>query len=68
MKTVRAGLLGLAGSCLLLLSGCCGPCCGIHKVYQHPEPSCVGLHYQECCTCSDDVRDRINQLSDMLLP
>lgn len=65
----RAGMLCLVAACLVVLSGCCcGSCCGVCKVYQHPEPSCVGLHYEGCCTCKDDCRDRVNQLTDIFLP
>ena len=67
-KIVRAAMLGLVAGCLGIFSGCCGSCCGVCKVYEHPEPSCVGLHYQGCCTCKDDCRDRVNQLTDIFLP
>jgi hypothetical protein len=67
-KVARTAIFSLFGSCLLLASGCCGISGGVCQVYQHPEPSCVGLRYEGCCTCKDDCRDRINQLTDILLP
>ncbi|MBI3862125.1 MAG: hypothetical protein HY290_09545 [Planctomycetia bacterium] len=67
-KPIRAALLCLATVSLGFLSGCCGCCCNVCKTYEHPEPSCVGLRYAGCCTCKDDCRDRVNQLTDILLP
>jgi hypothetical protein len=64
----RAAMLCVVAGLLALLSGCCGTFCTTCRVYQHPEPSCCGLHYAGCCTCTDDIRDRINQLTDIVLP
>ncbi|HEY3964888.1 MAG TPA: hypothetical protein VGM05_10090 [Planctomycetaceae bacterium] len=67
-KIVRAGMLCLITGGLGLSSGCCGTFCNTCKVYQHPAPSCVGMHYAGCCTCDDDWRDLANQLTDTFLP
>ena len=79
-KAVRAGLLCLIVGLLLSLSGCCCSCvCGIfgtcgkancNSLSYPPCPprACYGLHYCGECTCSDDVKDRINQVSDIYLP
>ena len=68
-KIVRAARLCVVAGSLAMLSGCCGTCwSNICKVYEHPDPACYGLHYEGCCTCRDDVRDRVNQLTDIFLP
>ena len=70
-KIIRVALMSIVVASLAGLSGCCGcgGCCsGVCQVYQHPEPSCCGLHYAGSCTCKDDCRDRINQLTDIFLP
>jgi hypothetical protein len=67
-NAVRLGWLSVVAASLILLSGCCGACGGRCQVYTHPDPSCCGLRYEGCCTCKDDLRDRANQLTDILLP
>jgi len=62
-----AGLSFLAAP-LIALSGCCGVMGGCGIVYNHPGPSCIGLHYEGCCTYRDELRDRVNQLTDILIP
>jgi hypothetical protein len=67
-KIVRAAMLCAVTACLAMASGCCGICGGACQVYQHPNPSCVGMRYLGCCTCEDDCRDTVNQITDILLP
>ncbi|HLJ11231.1 MAG TPA: hypothetical protein VKU82_08580 [Planctomycetaceae bacterium] len=72
-SAVRAGSRCLVAASLMLLSGCAGVCwsCGnggCHTIFDHPAPACYGLKYEGRCTCRDDIRDRINQVSDILLP
>jgi hypothetical protein len=68
-KIIRIAMLCLVAVSLAMLSGCCGTCWGNQcTVYQHPCPACYGLHYSGSCTCTDDCRDRINQLTDIFLP
>jgi hypothetical protein len=67
-RIVRVAVLSLVAISAVGLSGCCCCCRDVCRVYEHPEPSCVGLHYAGCCTCKDDCRDRVNQLTDIFLP
>ena len=67
-NAVRFGWLCLVAGCLLLLSGCCGVCGGCGQIYTHPAPACYGLRYEGCCTYKDDLRDRVNQVTDIVLP
>ena len=67
-NAVRVGWLCVVTACLLLLSGCCGLGGAGCKVYTHPDPSCCGLRYEGCCTYRDDLRDRVNQVTDIILP
>jgi hypothetical protein len=51
---------------------CCGTCCYSNKVHTIYDPccrSCFGVPYSGgACTCMDDVKDRVNQISDIVLP
>ena len=67
-NAVRVGWLCVVAGCLLLLSGCCGVCGGCGQIYTHPAPACYGLRYEGCCTNRDDIRDRVNQVTDILMP
>ncbi|MBS0261000.1 MAG: hypothetical protein JSS02_03515 [Planctomycetes bacterium] len=67
-KNSRALALLLLAVVSNLLTGCCSNYCDRCRIYEHPAPSCVGLHYEGCCTCKDDCRDRVNQITDILLP
>ena len=69
-NAVRAGKLCVVAGCLLLCSGCwgLGICGGACRVYSHPDPACYGLRYEGCCTYQDDLRDGVNQVTDILLP
>jgi len=69
---VRPVLLIVAAACLVQLGGCCGTLFWSGKrcptIYDPCCRSCCGLQYEECCTCRDDIRDRINQVSDIFSP
>ena len=67
-KIARTAVLCAAATCLIWTSGCCGVCGGVCETYQHPCPSRVGLRYAGCCTCKDDCRDRVNQITDIFSP
>ena len=71
-NVVRAGIVCLAAACLVPGAGCCGTCFysgrQCRTVYDPCCRSCCGLQYEECCTCRDDLRDRANQITDIILP
>ncbi|MGE5192557.1 MAG: hypothetical protein ACM3U2_08645 [Deltaproteobacteria bacterium] len=71
-NAVRAGLLSVAAGCILLAAGCNGTCFYSGRrcptIYDPCCRSCCGLQYEGCCTCRDDLRDRVNQVSDIFLP
>ena len=71
-NAVRKVFVCLAALSLLPIAGCCGTCWYSGRQCRticDPCPrSCCGLQYEECCTCRDDVRDRVNQMTDILLP
>ena len=69
-NAVRHGGLCLVAGSLLSVTGCCGvrhstPC---PTIYNPCTRACYGLEYSGGgCTCEDDVKDRINQVSDIFL-
>ena len=59
-------VLAVAISCwVTLASGCC--CCHRQPPCEPCALSCYGLHY-EPCDCNNEIRDRLNQWSDIVLP
>ena len=67
-KISRTAMLLIVAGLLNFLSGCCSTYCDKCRIYEHPAPSCVGLHYEGCCTCKDECRDRVNQITDIFMP
>jgi len=59
-------------NCCSGYTGCCGICWysnHLHTLYDPCCKSCYGIAYSGGqCTCMDDVKDRVNQISDILLP
>jgi hypothetical protein len=69
-NAVRAGLFCALAGCLLLTQGC-GVLCYSNQcrtIYDPDCRACYGIPYEGRCTCRDEIRDRINQVSDIFLP
>lgn len=77
-NAVRIAFYCLIAGGLLLSAGGCGTCgifgnCGRSRYNSTcyppcPPRACYGLTYCGNCSSTDDVKDRLNQVSDIFLP